>query len=101
MQDEPKEATEWTPLIDITEVNPGSDNLIDVDVSNPASDNTWTHVRFNMFPDGGVARLNIYGEIIADQNWFLKGEPLDLAISRMAHDRLRVLTCFLAHQKMY
>jgi allantoicase len=32
-----------------------------------------------MYPDGGVARLNIYGEIKADKNWFLKGEPLDLA----------------------
>jgi allantoicase len=76
---EPTNATEWTPLIDITSVNPGSDNLIDVDTSNPAAEQVWTHVRFNMFPDGGVARLNIYGEIVANQNWFLKGEPLDLA----------------------
>jgi len=79
IQGEPTDATEWTQLIDITPVNPGSDNLIDVDTLNPAADKVWTHVRFNMFPDGGVARLNIYGEIVADQNWFLKGEPLDLA----------------------
>ena len=79
IQGEPTNSTEWTPLIDITAVNPGSDNLIDVDADNPVADKVWTHVRFNMFPDGGVARLNIYGEIVADQNWFLKGEPLDLA----------------------
>jgi allantoicase len=77
------EETEWTQLIDITTVNPGSDNLIDVPAIEKdgliLSEQVWTHVRFNMFPDGGVARLNIYGEIVADQNWFLKGEPLDLA----------------------
>lgn len=79
IQGEPTESTVWTPLIDITAVNPGSDNLIDVDAANPAAEQVWTHVRFNMFPDGGVARLNIYGEIVADHSWFLQGEPLDLA----------------------
>ena len=83
IQGEPTDTTEWIQLIDITDVNPGSDNLIDVSVIEKdgqiLSEQVWTHVRFNMFPDGGVARLNIYGEIVADQNWFLKGEPLDLA----------------------
>lgn len=76
---EPTANTEWTQLIDITSVAPGSDNVMEVEKSHPAAEKVWTHVRFNMYPDGGVARLNIYGEIIPDQNWFLKGEPLDLA----------------------
>ena len=83
IQGEPTGDTEWTSLIDITDVKPGCDNLIDVPLIQQngviISEQVWTHVRFNMFPDGGVARLNIYGEIVADQNWFLKGEPLDLA----------------------
>jgi allantoicase len=83
IQGEPTEETKWIQLIGITTVNPGSDNLIDVPAIEKdgliLSEQVWTHVRFNMFPDGGVARLNIYGEIVADQNWFLKGEPLDLA----------------------
>jgi allantoicase len=88
IEGEPTNATEWTSLIDITSVNPGCDNLIDVPLikrdgiekdGQTISDKVWTHVRFNMYPDGGVARLNIYGEIVADQHWFLKGEPLDLA----------------------
>jgi allantoicase len=82
-QGEPAEDTEWTSLIDITEVKPGCDNLIDVPLVQQdgviISEQVWTHVRLNMFPDGGIARLNIYGEIEADKNWFLKGEPLDLA----------------------
>lgn len=97
IQGEPTETTDWTPLIDITPVNPGSDNLIDVDASNLAAEKVWTHVRFNMFPDGGVARLNIYGEIVADKNWFLKGEPLDLAYIK---NGARPVTCsdmFFSH----
>ena len=26
----------------------------------------WTHVRLNIFPDGGVARLRVYGEVSVD-----------------------------------
>lgn len=29
------------------------------------SDAVWTHLRLNIFPDGGVARLRIYGEVDA------------------------------------
>lgn len=76
---EPTDDTEWTQLIDRTPVNPGCDNLIDVETTHSEANQVWTHVRFNMFPDGGVARLNIYGEVIADHHWFLAGEPLDLA----------------------
>jgi allantoicase len=103
IQGEPTDATEWTPLIDITSVNSGSDNLIDVPAIEKdgqiVSDNVWTHVRFNMYPDGGIARLNIYGEIVADQNWFLKGEPLDLAFIK---NGARPLTCsdmFFSHME--
>src|SRR6185503_851395 len=26
----------------------------------------WTHVRLNIFPDGGVARLRVHGEVLPD-----------------------------------
>ena len=26
----------------------------------------WTHVRLNIFPDGGVARLRVYGDVVVD-----------------------------------
>ena len=28
--------------------------------------NSWTHLRLNIYPDGGIARLRIYGEVRAD-----------------------------------
>jgi allantoicase len=103
IEGEPADTTEWTALIGITSVNPGSDNLIDVPVIEKdgqiISDNVWTHVRFNIYPDGGIARLIIYGEIKADKNWLLQGEPLDLAYIK---NGARPLTCsdmFFSHME--
>ena len=27
-----------------------------------SNDNTWSHIRLNIYPDGGIARLRVYGE---------------------------------------
>ncbi len=39
---------------------------------------TVTHLRLNIFPDGGVARLRIYGEVRPDPDLFTTTEPVDL-----------------------
>ncbi len=40
----------------------------------------WTHVRLNVFPDGGVARLRVHGEPSPDWRALLaSGSPIDLA----------------------
>ncbi|MCW2883878.1 MAG: allantoicase [Streptosporangiaceae bacterium] len=38
----------------------------------------FTHVRLTIFPDGGVARLRVHGEVVPDPR-LLAGLPLDLA----------------------
>ncbi|TDC68841.1 allantoicase [Actinomadura sp. GC306] len=38
----------------------------------------FTHVRLNMFPDGGIARLRVHGEVVADPR-LLAGLTVDLA----------------------
>jgi allantoicase len=38
----------------------------------------FTHVRLNIFPDGGVARLHVHGEVVPDPA-MLKGLTFDLA----------------------
>ena len=52
---------------DWTEILPTSD--LDGDAHHPLgidSDEVWTHLRLNIYPDGGVARLRVYGEIRPD-----------------------------------
>ena len=53
-------------------------------------DRLVTHVRLTIYPDGGVARLRVHGEVVPDPRWLgvsslllLKG-VLDLVIARGA-----------------
>jgi len=43
----------------------------------------FTHVRFKIYPDGGVARLRLYGEAVPSAAGIAKRE-LDLAAVEMA-----------------
>ncbi|HYS61975.1 MAG TPA: allantoicase [Gemmatimonadales bacterium] len=43
-----------------------------------ASDAAFTHVRLKIYPDGGVARLRVYGEVLPDWNKLQRGN-IDLA----------------------
>src|SRR6266576_3892305 len=55
------EAVEWTEILPPTNLNGDSQNPFPVN-----SDKRWTHLRFKIYPDGGVARLRVFGEVIPD-----------------------------------
>jgi len=62
----------WTPLV------PRSAAKGDAANSYPVDDpRRWSHVRLSIYPDGGVARLRVHGEVVADPA-FLTG-TIDLA----------------------
>jgi len=48
----------WVELVPKTPLQGDAHNYIGVD-----NDQAWTHLRLNIFPDGGIARLRVYGEI--------------------------------------
>ena len=52
----------WIEILPKSSLNPGSQNFFQID-----NDTTWTHLRLNIYPDGGVARLKVYGEVF--KNW--------------------------------
>ena len=64
-----------------TEVLPKSPLKGDTQNRFPISDpRRYTHLRFNIYPDGGVARLRVYGEALPDWRRVLAESPcLDLA----------------------
>lgn len=68
------EGLSWVQLLGKSPLKPGSQNLFAV-----SSDQTWTHVRLNIIPDGGVARLRIYGVVVPDWSKLKRGELVDLA----------------------
>lgn len=51
----------WTTVLPQTALRGDSDNFIAID-----NDRAWTHLRLNIFPDGGVARLRAYGDVSVD-----------------------------------
>lgn len=72
------EGSFWTPLVPKSALRGNSDNFFAV-----ADDRPWTHLRLNIFPDGGVARLRVYGEVEVD--WVpvaRSGRVVDLASIR-------------------
>ena len=64
----------WAEILPKSELNPGSQNLFPLE--NP---NRWTHVRLNIYPDGGVARLRVYGNVIPDWSKLKGGDLIDFA----------------------
>ena len=52
---------DWVELLPKTDLAGDSHHYLDV-----SDDRIWTHVRLHIYPDGGVARLRIFGEIRAD-----------------------------------
>lgn len=63
------EPLQWRPLLRQSALRPGSQNLFTA-----LPDSEVTHVRLNIFPDGGVARLRVFGEVAPD--WHAEHDPL-------------------------
>ncbi len=63
----------WEPLVPRGPLKGDAENSFPV-----TSPRSWTHVRLCIYPDGGVARLRVHGEVVADPRLWDGGE-LDLA----------------------
>ena len=50
------QAEAWTEILPATALGPSAHHLVEC-----ANDSAWTHLRVNMYPDGGIARLRVYG----------------------------------------
>ena len=78
----------WVTILDRSPLNGNSHNYFAIDAgganradgSPPAAQPgpAWTHLRLNIYPDGGVARFRAYGDVILD--W------TDLATTRRSVD---------------
>jgi allantoicase len=72
--DDPAEK-DWTPLLAKARLTGDGHNFLDT--QHPGR---LTHVRLNIFPDGGVARLRVYGEVVPDLRKLRRSsEPVDVA----------------------
>lgn len=57
----PHDESPWVRLLPKSPLHAGSQNLFSIDSPLP-----FTHVKLNIYPDGGVARLKVYGRVQVD-----------------------------------
>ena len=69
------DAVQWTEILAQVSLSGDSQNPFTVE-----SDERFTHLRFKIYPDGGVARLRVYGESVPDWDRLKRiGGDIDLA----------------------
>jgi len=62
-------ATQWIEILPQTALKGDSQNLVAI-----ANEQRFTHVRLKIYPDGGVARLRLHGEVVPDAKDVSRGE---------------------------
>ena len=67
------EDADWQEILPRSPLSPGSQNLFAVE-----SRGAWTHLRLNIYPDGGVARFRAYGNVVPRNRELGGTEQIDL-----------------------
>lgn len=79
-------STAWVEILPRSPLAGDSKNLFEV-----SSTSRFTHLRLNIFPDGGVARLRVHGEVVPDLPRATAG-ALEIDVAAVEHGA-RVLSC--------
>ncbi|MEU3301789.1 allantoicase [Streptomyces sp. NPDC006678] len=58
------DGVKWTTLVPRTPVGGHAANGFEI-----TAEQRFTHLRVNQHPDGGIARLRVYGEVVPDPTW--------------------------------
>jgi allantoicase len=82
----------WKEILPKSSLEAGSQNLFEI-----KDKGVYTHLRLHIYPDGGVARLKVYGEVVKDWSGIDTARQIDLA---SALNGARPLACndmFFSH----
>lgn len=71
---EPDSGTKWVEICAQAPLGPSSHHYFAC-----GSGEVWTHLRLHIYPDGGIARLRVYGEPWRDWSKVAEGEEVDFA----------------------
>lgn len=86
---DPNDSTVWTSIAPATSLNGNAHHFLEI-----ADERTWSHLRLNIFPDGGVARLRVYGQPSCD--WPARDRSQRYEVSALANGG-RIVACNNAH----
>ncbi len=71
--DLPDDNADWVEIVPRLALKANLQHFVPVE-----NDTQFTHIRLHIYPDGGVARLRVYGEIRPDWSTFSRDEPVDV-----------------------
>lgn len=84
----------WNEILSVSELQGDSNNLFAINYAERV-----THLRFKIYPDGGVARLRVYGTVVPDWDALKKRESeIDLAAAEHGGVVLDVSDMFFGHK---
>ena len=72
-QNIPEKKIKWVTILSKKKIKPDSHNIFKI-----KNKKVFTHVKLNIFPDGGVARLRIFGEVVL-KNMSIKKKIINLS----------------------
>jgi allantoicase len=69
-------AAKWTKILPSISLSGNSHHLVEIDEA--AKSGNWSHLRINIYPDGGIARLRVFGQPISTWKGMLSDDLHDL-----------------------
>jgi allantoicase len=86
------ENIQWKEILPKSPLKPGAQNFYGI-----SDKDIYTHLRLNIYPDGGVARLKVYGEVFKDWNSVNENELIDLAAAVNGAKSVKCNDMFFSH----
>jgi len=86
------EKVQWKEILPKSPLQPGSQNFYDI-----TDQNIYTHLKLHIYPDGGVARLKVYGEVFKDWTTVDMAETVNLAAATNGAKSVLCNDMFFSH----
>jgi allantoicase len=94
ISDEKWDELQWKGILPKSHLDAGSQNFFVINDRTP-----YTHIRLHIYPDGGVARLRVYGEVAKDWSEISPDEELDLAAAINGANAISCNDMFFSHMQ--
>ncbi|MEO8588493.1 MAG: allantoicase [Flavobacteriales bacterium] len=90
------EKAEWKEVLPKSPLNPGSQHFFEPNTQH-VTRQLVTHIKLHIYPDGGVARLRVYGEVQRDWSGVKPDEVTDLAAAQNGALAIKCNDMFFSH----
>lgn len=89
------DTAQWREILAVSELNGDSKNHFEIGETGRV-----THLRFNIYPDGGVARLRVHGNVLPDREELRsRNSEIDLAAAENGGDVISASDEFFGHRQ--